>query len=103
MNEQTVSTFDELHYFIDHARPGERCCYHRGFLSYDRDPETKALPAAARDRLGKMADLALVAADTGLITLTQRREGDELWSYIAVRTQKRVKPQTSNKRLEMVH
>jgi hypothetical protein len=33
----------------------------RGFLSYDRNPETKALPQAARDRLGKMADLAALS------------------------------------------
>jgi hypothetical protein len=95
MNENTeteVSTHSELHNFIDYAQAGERCCYHRGHLSYDRDKNTKSLGDGDRIRLGELADLALVAAESGLVTLIQRREGEEVWAYIAVRTNKRVRP-----------
>lgn len=91
-SETTVSTHDELHNFIDFAHAGDRCCYHHGHLSYDRDRHTKSLSEVERIRLGETADLALVAADSGLVTLIQRREAVEVWAYIAVRTGKRVRP-----------
>lgn len=56
--------------------PGESVIYHRGHLAYDRQHNR---------RLSKAATMAMKLADDGLISLVQRRIGECVWDYIAVR------------------
>ena len=67
--------------WLTNAKPGTGCCYHRGFLMFDREPQRHP----RRHKLNQVADTAWDAAQKGWVELFQRRNGDMDYYYFAVR------------------
>lgn len=72
--------------WLQSALPGESCEYHRGHLAADRNPITTRLGERARAHVDHTANLALGMEATGRVALVQRRLGDGVFSYLAVKT-----------------
>lgn len=71
--------------FLDwmiHAGRGTMCCYHRGLLMFDREPQGHPRRAA----LNMLADTVFGAQKRGQVELFQRRVGDMDYQYLAVRS-----------------
>jgi hypothetical protein len=71
--------------WLFHASPGESIEYHRGLLVWDRAAAAKLEPETRRE-LATVADMALEAAERGLVLLAQERWGPFDFAYLAVRT-----------------
>lgn len=65
------------------AQAGEFLAYHRGFLAIDTGPQS-LLPDADRRELQRVASRAWRLADTDLVHLLQRRNGDCDFTYLIV-------------------
>jgi hypothetical protein len=90
-SETEISNVDELNAFLSSAKPGERRIYYRGFLWVDRYRKSQVLSEVDRLRLDELANAVLVAAESGLLRLFQRRQADDVWEYIAIRTAGKVR------------
>lgn len=71
----------KFRYWLDFAEPGERYVYHYGYLARDRDWAN----SDGRTAIRQLANLAMGAAQTGLVHLVQRRLDDNYYEYIAER------------------
>jgi hypothetical protein len=81
--EATVTTPAELFAFVKGAKRGQRCRYHNGSLQNDRCGDSMG-----PQMLHLLAKAALKLADNDLIHLLQRKEGEESFAYLAVRSRK---------------
>jgi hypothetical protein len=84
ITEPSAIDEEQLCRWLGAARPGDRLCYHRGFLAVDCDPTTSSLRGEDRAELRRLAQRALFAAETGLADLVQRRNGPGDFSYLIV-------------------
>jgi hypothetical protein len=73
------------------ATPGSATVYHRGHLGRDRCRSTTALSERDRQELIMLARQALIAAEDGRVHLLQRRHSDGDYSYIAVKSHRRLR------------
>ena len=76
------------------AKTGDSIIYHKGYLAKDRGPLT--VPAKKQSDLSWVAAHALAESDAGKLALTQRRNGDFDYDYIA--TKRRLKVVYKNAR-----
>jgi len=67
------------------AVAGDVIEYHRGHLAEDRNPTTSRLPEAACARVDRIADTALAMEAAGQVLLMQRRLGDGVFDYLAIK------------------
>jgi hypothetical protein len=70
--------------WIGQAEPGDILEYHRGFLVVDVNPQATNLPQDRRTELCRVAQRAWWASERGLVHLVQRRDGPELFRYLAI-------------------
>lgn len=68
------------------AAPSEKIEYHRGHLVVDRVNGFSRLDEKSRHELCMIADRAASLADEGRLVLAQRRVGDGLFIYFAIKT-----------------
>jgi hypothetical protein len=66
------------------AAPGDQLVYHRGFLAVDRDPIAGRLTERERAELRRVARRAMLAAESGLADLVQRRNGAGDFTYVLI-------------------
>lgn len=71
--------------WLNGAREGDRIDYHRGLLANDRDVKVSTLTLIERDALADIASQAMRAYQSGLVDLVQRRNGENDYTYTAVR------------------
>jgi hypothetical protein len=67
----------------EHAHPGDRLTYYRGFLAVDRDRLSR-LASHDRVALSTLADYVMSLASAGSVCLVQQRHGIGDYSYIVV-------------------
>ena len=72
--------------WLEAAKPGDRTEYHRGHLVVDRDNGFSHLGEKSRRELCVIADRAASLADEDRLVLAQRRVGDGLFIYFAIKT-----------------
>jgi len=89
-NETLIDTLDEFESFMAQSKPGDRCCYYRGFLWADRS-KFSDLSEADRDQLDRLADRVWFWKDANRVRLTQRREGEHC-AYLATVRPRRFNP-----------
>ena len=75
-----VRTVDEFTAFLTLAKRGEMAIYHRGFLARDT-----RRPHVENTKVRQLAEAAKVANKNGIATLTQRRLGEGVYEYLAIR------------------
>ena len=95
ISEPSAIDEEQLCHWLGAARPGDRLCYHRGFLAVDCDPATSGLSGEDRAELHRLAQRALFAAETGLADLVQRRNGPGDFSYLIVARRRQKVPRGS--------
>lgn len=82
--------------WFDSAPAGRKVQYYFGDLRFDRDPENHPVLNAEKrrelDALNSLADRILQDAREGFVNLFQRKHGDNLYEYIAVRQECRIDP-----------
>ena len=66
------------------AAPGDQLVYHRGFLAVDGDPIAGRLSERERAELRRVARRAMLAAESGLADLVQRRNGAGDFTYLLI-------------------
>jgi len=84
--EYKITSKALLETFCAEAPVGATCVYHRGYLTKDRDAQMSNLTDPDRLRLDALADYAQQQGKCGILTLLQRRIGQNAWEYLAVRT-----------------
>ena len=67
------------------ATPGAALIYYRGHLGHDRMPSTKVLPEVLRRQVVDVATRIQQAAEDERVFLLQRRNGDDDFSYLAIK------------------
>jgi hypothetical protein len=67
------------------AAPGAVLIYYCGHLGHDRMPSTKILPEAQRRQLVDVAARVRQAAEDERVYLLQRRNGEDDFSYMAIK------------------
>lgn len=72
-----------LAHWLRTARPGDRLVYHVGHLGFDRT-SVSALPRAKRETLMRIANRAMVLAESGCLVLAQQRLAENCMAYIAI-------------------
>src|ERR1700693_3947931 len=75
-----------LETFCREAPLGAVCVYRRGWLVKDRNVEFFKLAGSDRLRLDALANYAQEQGKCGILMLLQRRTGENVWEYLAVRT-----------------
>ena len=66
------------------AAPGDQLVYHCGLLTVDRDPIAGRLSERDRAELRRVARRAMIAAESGLADLVQRRNGPSHFTYLLI-------------------
>lgn len=79
MRESVIRTMVQFGGFVSSARPGDRVVYHTGFLHDDR---------LERNGVRLLADYIALAAEAGLVAMTQRRNAG-VTEYLATRTRRK--------------
>src|SRR5437879_407170 len=89
-NESDASrlTEEQLCAWLGSAAPGDKLCYHRGFLALDRCPIASSLSGRDRRELCRLGQRALLTAEGGLARLVQHRHGPGDFSYLLVSRQR---------------
>jgi hypothetical protein len=77
-------TETELCEWLGAASPGDRVCYHRGFLAVECASRAGRLSRANPAELRRVAQRARYAANNGLVYLIQRRNGPADFEYLLV-------------------
>ena len=75
---------DEFTAWLEHAAPGARVEYHRGFLPLDRDLGSSPFGHRRRRELIEIAHRAAALAESGRVLLAQERHGFCDYSYFAI-------------------
>lgn len=83
-------TLGNIHFWLLHARPGQRYAYHRGDLAVDRDPEHPEIKRdlVARERAAQVHETANTVAEAaacGKVALFRKRVGPGAFEYFAVK------------------
>jgi hypothetical protein len=81
------------------AAPGDRLAYYRGFLAVDCDSSSDRLTQREKVELRRVARRAMLAAETGLAHLVQRRNGANDFTYFLVA---RTRPQPAEGSLDAI-
>ena len=94
----------DLDQWIAKSHKGERFVYHLGNLMHDRRFKvtlgTSGGTTVIRNiPLGDVADAAIDAYQNGYVVLAQKRIGEDLFEYLAIRTKKYRKPPLMEPRL----
>ena len=76
---------DQLAAWIATSNPGESIVYHNGFLSRDRQRILNDAEGAVIDKIRRVAEMAWMFAGIGQVSLVQRRIGELMYDYIAIR------------------
>ena len=79
---EVLNRFDKLQSWIKTATPGERVIYYEGYLARDLQSNNNNIKQRAR----AIQELTYHNKDKRNITLTQKKEGDFNYQYIAVKT-----------------
>ena len=79
---EVVNTYNSLQAWIKAATPGERVIYYEGYLAKDLRSNNNNI----RQRARAIQELTYHNKDKRNITLTQKKEGDFNYQYIAVKT-----------------
>jgi len=79
---EIINTYDKLQSWIKTATPGERVVYYEGYLSKDLQSNNNNIKQRAR----AIQELTYHNKDKRNITLTQKKEGDFNYQYIAIKT-----------------
>lgn len=81
---------DQFRVWLVTARPGSTYIYHRGLLCFDREPKFyEGEPSTIEEEVNEVADAAWAAYKDGLVHLTKRRLGKNVFEYIATKADKR--------------
>lgn len=83
-NVTTFATEAILCRWVGVAAPGDQLVYHRGFLALDCDPSNGRLTQREKAELRRVARRAMLAAESGLAHLVQRRHGPGDFSYVLI-------------------
>ncbi len=70
--------------WVGQAVPGDRLAYHRGYLAIDTGSESQFGTPAQRHELRRVADRAWKLAQSGVVHLVQRRDGEAEYTYFVV-------------------
>jgi hypothetical protein len=79
---EIINTYDKLQSWIKTATPGERVVYYEGYLAKDLQSNNNNIKQRAR----AIQELTYHNKDKRNITLTQKKEGDFNYQYIAIKT-----------------
>lgn len=82
--QAVTPTEDALRQWLDSAEAGSRFLYHLGHLGADRAQQGSQLPAAARQALGRIADLVMDLVGDGRLLAVQKRVADR-FAYLAIK------------------
>jgi len=82
-----VSTAVDLELFIKAAKPGEACIYHIGYLVKDRDYQFNS-GSSMSTLVDQIGSTAWVMEEEGAVYLFQRRLDNDVYEYLAVRSEK---------------
>jgi hypothetical protein len=66
------------------AAPGDQFTYHKGFLAVDCDSSSDRPTQREKAELRRVARRAMLAAETGLAHLVQRRNGPNDFTYLLI-------------------
>jgi hypothetical protein len=77
-------TESDLCRWLGAAAPGDQFAYHRGFLAIDCDPTSGRLTQREKADLRRVAHRAMLAAESGLAHLLQRRNDPGDFTYLVI-------------------
>ena len=79
---EIINTYDKLQTWIKTATPGECVIYYEGYLAKD----LRSNNINVKQRARAIQELTYHNKDKRNITLTQKKEGDFNYKYIAIKT-----------------